>query len=80
MHLNKLPIVIAKTQYSLSDDPKLINRPKDFYITVRDLEAKTGAGFIVVLAGKMLLMPGLSKVPNAVNMKIDKNYIIDGLF
>ena len=80
LHLNKLPIVIAKTQYSLSDDPKLINRPKDFYITVRDLEAKTGAGFIVVLAGKMLLMPGLSKVPNAVNMKIDKNYIIDGLF
>ena len=80
LHLNKLPIVIAKTQYSLSDDPKLINRPKDFYFTVRDLEAKTGAGFIVVLAGKMLLMPGLSKVPNAVNMKIDKNYIIDGLF
>lgn len=80
LHLNKLPIVIAKTQYSLSDDPKLINRPKDFYITVRDLEAKTGAGFIVVLAGKMLLMPGLGKVPNAVNMKIDKNYIIDGLF
>ncbi len=80
LHLNKLPIVIAKTQYSLSDDAKLINRPKDFYISVRDLEVKTGAGFIVVLAGKMLLMPGLSKTPNAVNMQIDNNYKIEGLF
>ena len=80
LHLNKMPIVIAKTQYSLSDDPKLINRPKGFYLNVRDLEVKTGAGFIVVLAGKMLLMPGLSKVPNAVNMHIDSNYKIEGLF
>ncbi len=80
LHLNKLPIVIAKTQYSLSDDAKLINRPKDFYINVRDLEVKTGAGFIIVLAGKMLLMPGLSKTPNAVNMQIDCNYKIEGLF
>lgn len=80
LHLNKLPIVIAKTQYSLSDDPKLLNRPKDFYITIRDLEVKTGAGFIVALAGNMLLMPGLSKVPNAVNMEIDNEYNIKGLF
>ncbi len=80
LHLNKLPIIIAKTQYSLSDDAKLLNRPKDFYITIRDLELKNGAGFIVALAGSMLLMPGLSKTPNAVNMKIDNNYIIEGLF
>ena len=80
LHLNKLPIVIAKTQYSLSDDPKLINRPKGFYLYVRDLEVKTGAGFIVVLAGKMLLMPGLGKLPNAVNMKIDNDFKIEGLF
>ncbi len=80
LHLNKLPIVIAKTQYSLSDDAKLINRPKGFYLNVRDLEVKTGAGFIVVLAGKMLLMPGLSKTPNAINMQIDNNYKIEGLF
>ena len=83
LHQNKLdglPVVIAKTQYSLSDNQKLINRPKDFTIKVRDLEVKTGAGFIVVLAGNMLLMPGLAKTPNAVNMKIDSNYNIQGLF
>ena len=78
--LHKLPIVIAKTQYSLSDDAKLLNRPTDFTITIRDIEIKTGAGFIVVLAGNMLLMPGLSKIPNAVNMKIDEDYKIKGLF
>lgn len=78
--LDNLPVVIAKTQYSLSDNQKLINRPKDFTIKVRDLEVKTGAGFIVVLAGNMLLMPGLAKIPNAVNMKIDSNYNIEGLF
>lgn len=80
LKLNKMPVVIAKTQYSLSDDAKLLNRPKNFYINVRDVEVKTGAGFIVVLAGKMLLMPGLSKEPNAVNMTIDSNFKIDGLF
>lgn len=80
LHYNKTPIVIAKTQYSLSDDPKLINRPTNFYITIRDLELKSGAGFVVALAGDMLLMPGLSKKPNAVNMKIDENYKIEGLF
>ena len=77
---DNLPIVIAKTQYSLSDDPKLLNKPKGFKITISDLELKSGAGFIVAIAGNMLLMPGLGKTPNAVNMTIDKNYKISGLF
>ena len=72
--------MIAKTQYSLSDDPKLLNKPKGFKITISDLELKSGAGFIVAIAGNMLLMPGLGKTPNAVNMTIDKNYKISGLF
>ncbi len=79
-NLSELPIVIAKTQYSLSDNPKLLNRPKDFVIKIRDLEVKGGAEFIVALAGNMLLMPGLSKVPAYVNMKIDENYNIEGIF
>ena len=78
--LDKLPIVIAKTQYSLSDNQKLLGRPKDFEITIRDLEIKGGAGFIVALAGNMLLMPGLAKVPSAVKMKIDENGKIEGIF
>ena len=75
-----LPIIVAKTQYSLSDNKDLLNAPKDFEITVRDLEIRAGAGFIVVLLGNMLLMPGLSKNPAAINMTIDNNNIITGLF
>lgn len=77
---DNLPIVIAKTQYSLSDNAKLLNKPKNFKITISDIELKSGAGFIVAIAGNMLLMPGLGKTPNAVNMKIDENYKISGLF
>ncbi len=62
------PIVIAKTQYSLSDDEKLKGEPKDFDFHVKDLEIKTGAGYVLVIAGKMNLMPGLSKHPNSENM------------
>ena len=80
LKLNNLPIVIAKTQYSLSDNPKLIGAPKGFRITIRDLEIKSGAGFIVVLAGNMLLMPGLSKNPAGLNMKISSSGKISGLF
>lgn len=75
-----LPVIVAKTQYSLSDKAELLNAPKDFEITVRDLEIRSGAGFIVVLLGAMLLMPGLSKNPAAINMTIDNNEIITGLF
>lgn len=74
-----LPVCIAKTQYSLSDDPALLGRPQGFTVTVRDVALRSGAGFIVALAGKILLMPGLSKTPNAQNMTIE-NGEIRGLF
>ncbi len=80
LNLNNLPIVIAKTQYSLSDDQKLLARPKGFKIKIRDIEIRSGAGFLVALAGNMLLMPGLSKTPAAVGMTIDKQGNIQGLF
>ncbi|KRM09666.1 formate--tetrahydrofolate ligase [Paucilactobacillus suebicus] len=75
-----LPICIAKTQYSLSDDPKLLGAPTDFDIDVRELVPKIGAGFIVALTGNILTMPGLPKVPAAVNMHIDDDGKIEGLF
>ncbi len=78
--VDNLPIVIAKTQYSFSDDPRLLGAPTGFTLHVRDIEYRGGAGFLVVLAGNMLLMPGLSKTPNAVNMTIDGNGKIDGLY
>jgi formate--tetrahydrofolate ligase len=56
---------MAKTQYSLSDNPKLLNRPRDFDLTVKDIIVQTGAGFIVVLTGDIMIMPGLPKVPSA---------------
>lgn len=80
MKIANYPIVIAKTQYSLSDNPKLIGAPKDFDITIRDLEIRNGAGFIVALAGDMMLMPGLSKTPASEGMKITSSGKISGLF
>ena len=77
---SNLPICIAKTQYSLSDDPKKLGSPSNFDVTVRDIELKSGAGFIVVFLGSIIDMPGLSKVPSALNMKIDSNEKIEGLF
>ncbi len=74
-----LPVIIAKTQYSLSDDEKLTARPTGFKITVRDVILKGGAGFIVAVAGKIMLMPGLSKHPSAENIDIDENGKIHGL-
>ncbi len=79
-NVDSLPVVIAKTQYSFSDDPKLLGAPTDFVLNVRDVEYRGGAGFLVVLAGNMLLMPGLSKTPNAVNMTIDSDGSIGGLY
>lgn len=78
--IDKLPVVIAKTQYSFSDDAKLIGAPSGFDIFIRDIEYRGGAGFLVALAGNMLLMPGLPRVPNAVNMTIDPDGVIDGLY
>ena len=74
------PICIAKTQYSLSDDPNNLECDKDYNITVRSVELKTGAGFIVVLAGKIMTMPGLPKVPAAESIDIDKDGNIVGIF
>ena len=78
--LGKLPICIAKTQYSLSDDPALLGRPEGFTVTISDLIPNTGAGFLVAIAGDIMRMPGLPKVPAAVNMDIDENGTIVGLF
>ncbi|MBM7540969.1 formate--tetrahydrofolate ligase [Amphibacillus cookii] len=77
---DKLPICMAKTQYSLSDDPHLFGRPSDFTITVRELRPAIGAGFIVALTGDVLTMPGLPKEPAALKMDIDQNGSAIGLF
>ncbi|MBS4194435.1 formate--tetrahydrofolate ligase [Lederbergia citri] len=75
-----LPICMAKTQYSLSDDPQKIGRPTDFTIHVRELKPKLGAGFIVALTGEMMTMPGLPKQPAAYRMDVDENGAAIGLF
>lgn len=78
--LDKLPICIAKTQYSLSDDPTLLGRPDSFDVTISDIIPNVGSGFLVALAGDIMRMPGLPKVPAANNMDIDENGKIVGLF
>lgn len=75
-----LPIIIAKTQYSLSDNPKLLARPQGFTLNVREVQLRAGAGFIVAVAGDVMLMPGLPSVPAANNMTIDDKGTIRGLF
>lgn len=77
---DKLPICMAKTQMSLSDDGKVMGRPTGFRITVRELRPSLGAGFIVALTGKVLTMPGLPKHPSALDMGVDENGKIVGLF
>jgi len=74
-----LPIIIAKTQFSLSDDKSKVGAPTDFELFVRDIELRSGAGFIVAIAGDMMLMPGLSKVPNAEKIDILSDGTIIGL-
>ena len=76
----KLPVCMAKTQYSLSDDPSLLGRPKDFRINVREVYVSAGAGFVVVLTGAVMTMPGLPKNPAAFNIDVDENGVITGLF
>ncbi len=75
-----MPICMAKTQMSLSDDAKVMGRPQGFKITVRELRPSLGAGFIVALTGKILTMPGLPKHPSALDMDIDESGVITGLF
>ena len=80
MGYGKLPICIAKTQYSFSDDPKNLECKDDYNINVRGVELKNGAGFVVVLAGKIMTMPGLPKVPAAESIDIDEDGEIVGIF
>lgn len=78
--LDKMPICIAKTPASLSDNPNLLGRPSGFDITIKEVRVSAGAGFIVALAGDVMVMPGLPKVPAAENLDIDENGNIIGLF
>lgn len=78
--LDKLPVCVAKTQKSLSDNPKLLGRPKDFVVTVRQIEIAAGAGFVIPITGDIMRMPGLPDKPAAENIDIDENGHITGLF
>lgn len=78
--LNNLPVCMAKTQKSLSDNPKLLGRPKDFVITVREIEIAAGAGFVIPITGNIMRMPGLPSHPASERMDIDENGEITGLF
>lgn len=78
--LDKLPVCIAKTQYSISDNPKLLGYPKGYDVTARGASVYSGAGFIVVYLGNIMTMPGLSRRPNYEKIDIDDNYNIEGLF
>ena len=75
-----MPICMAKTQYSLSDDASKIGRPTNFKIMIRELRLSAGAGFIVALAGSIMTMPGLPRVPAAESINIDENGNIVGIF
>ncbi|MFQ9655166.1 MAG: formate--tetrahydrofolate ligase [Enterococcus sp.] len=77
---DQLPICMAKTQYSFSDDPQLLGAPADFSITIREFVPKLGAGFIVALTGTVMTMPGLPKKPAALNMDVDADGNVSGLF
>ena len=80
LELSKLPVCIAKTQKSLSDDPKLKNRPEGFVINIRDIEIAAGAGFVIPIAGSIMRMPGLPKIPSAEKIDIDNEGNISGVF
>ena len=80
LHLDKMPICMAKTQYSLSDNPSVLGRPENFDITVREIRVSAGAGFIVAITGEIMTMPGLPKIPAAELIDIDEKGVITGLF
>ena len=77
---DKLPVCVAKTQYSLSDNPALLGKPEGFTLTVRDIRLSAGAGFVVALTGDIMTMPGLPKVPAASKIDVDADGNISGLF
>ena len=76
----KLPVCMAKTQYSFSDDPTKLGAPEGFTVNVRNVKVSAGAGFIVALTGDIMTMPGLPKVPAAEKIDVDSNGKISGLF
>ena len=78
--LDRVPVCVAKTQYSLSDDPTKLGKPENFEITVSDVRASSGAGFVVVYTGDIMTMPGLPKVPSAEKIDVDESGVISGLF
>ena len=80
MGYGNLPICVAKTQYSFSHDKKLIGAPKDFIFPIQDVRLYAGAGFVVPLAGDIMTMPGLPKVPAACSIDVDDDGVITGLF
>jgi formate--tetrahydrofolate ligase len=80
MGLDKVPVCMAKTQYSFSDDSSLLGAPKGWQLTVRDVKISAGAGFIVVFTGEIMTMPGLPPVPSAEKIDIDSTGKISGLF
>ncbi|MBQ6722401.1 MAG: formate--tetrahydrofolate ligase, partial [Clostridia bacterium] len=77
---DKIPVCVAKTQYSFSDDPTKLGAPEDFTVTVRNLKVSAGAGFLVALTGDIMTMPGLPKSPAAERIDVDENGRITGLF
>ena len=77
---DKLPVCMAKTQYSFSDDPLKLGAPEHFTVTVKNVRVSAGAGFVVVLTGDIMTMPGLPKVPAAEKIDVDENGRISGLF
>jgi formate--tetrahydrofolate ligase len=78
--LDQLPVCVAKTQYSLSDDPSRLGRPRGFDITVREFRISAGAGFIIALTGDVMTMPGLAAKPAAEGMRVHADGRIEGLF
>ena len=80
MGFDKCPVCVAKTQYSFSDDPTKLGAPENFEVTVRNVKISAGAGFIVVLTGEIMTMPGLPKIPAAEKIDVDENGVITGLF
>jgi formate--tetrahydrofolate ligase len=80
MGMGHLPVCMAKTQYSLSDDPKQLGRPENFTITVKEVYVSAGAGFVVVITGSIMTMPGLPKVPAAEGIDVNADGVITGLF
>ena len=80
MGLGGLPVCMAKTQYSFSDDATKLGAPENFTVTIKNVKVSAGAGFIVVLTGDIMTMPGLPKVPAAEKIDVDENGVISGLF